>query len=98
MFEQSIQPTLSELTDGIQFFTENTTYAQSRKLLGQFQASRSKLLSFAKSFFIKLFNREQIYTTKHCKVPLAVDSLYQKSKIKFISSFLLLFPQFHSRL
>ena len=57
MFENIMQPTLSELTDGIQYFQENTTFSQSKKNLLMFQTSRSKLLSFAKSFFIKLFNK-----------------------------------------
>jgi hypothetical protein len=100
MFENSLQPTLSELTDGIQYFQENTTYSQSKKYLALFQASRSKILSFAKSFFIKLFNKEQTFALKNCKVSLAtqLDNFYPKSKAKFISVFLLHFPQFQGQL
>jgi uncharacterized protein YdcH (DUF465 family) len=100
MFENTLQPTLSELTDGIQYFQENSTYSQSRKYLSMFQASRSKILSFVKSFFIKLFNREQSFAIKNCKLPLTglIDSLYPKSKMKFISAFLLHYPQFQTHL
>lgn len=100
MFENSLQPTLSELTDGIQFFQENTNYSQSKKYLTLFQSSRSKILSFVKSFFIKLFNKQQNFINKNSKIPLSsvVDSLYPKSKIKFISSFILHFPQFQTLL
>lgn len=57
MFEDILQPTLSELSDGMQFFNENTTFVQAKKYLGMFQNSRSKVLSFVKSFLIKLFNK-----------------------------------------
>lgn len=68
MFENILQQTLSELTDGIQFFTENTTYIQSKKYLGLFQNSRSKMLSFVKNFFIKLFTKESTFMNKYLKI------------------------------
>jgi hypothetical protein len=104
LFENTLQPLLSELTDGMQYFQENTTYAQSKKYLALFQTTRSKILSFAKSFFIKLFNREQAFALKHAKPPLPhplaphLDSLYPKSRAKFIHAFLLVFPQFQGQL
>ena len=38
--------------------------------------------------------------SSHCKVPLTphLDSLYPKSRVKFITAFLLHFPQFHPHL
>ena len=57
MFENILQPTLSEITDGMQYFQENTTFSQSKRYLAMFQTSRSKILSFSKSFFIKIFNK-----------------------------------------
>ena len=100
MYEDILQQTLSELTDGIQFFQENTTYAQSKKYLGMFQSSRSKMLSFVKSFFIKLFNKEVSFMNKHLKVSFngLFENLYPKSKLKFISTYLIFFPQFVSKL
>jgi len=70
MFENLLQSTLSELTDGIQYFQENTTFSQSKRYLAMFQTSRSKILSFCKSFFIKMFNKEQMFIFKHSKVTL----------------------------
>jgi len=68
MYENIIQQTLSELTDGMQYFQENTTYSQAKKYFGLFQSSRSKLFSFVKSFFIKLFNKESSFMNRHIKV------------------------------
>jgi len=68
--------------------------------MNQFQSSRSKILSFVKSFFIKLFSKESQFIKKNAKIsPLTqIDSFYPKSKIKFISAFLLIFPQFQKLL
>ena len=57
MYENILQQTLSELTDGIMYFQENSTYSQSKKYLGMFTSNRSKIYSFVKSFFIKLFSK-----------------------------------------
>ena len=96
MYEDILQQTLSELTDGIQYFQENTNYANSKKYLAIFQSSRSKMLSFVKSFFIKLFGRETVFMNKHLKVNFGslLESFYPKSKLKFVSTYLVLFPQF----
>lgn len=100
MFEQLLQPTLSELADGLHFFQENSTFAGSRRSVGLFQASRSKVLSFVKSFFIKLFSKESQFGSRNLKLPLSscVDSFYPKSKMKLVTAFLLQFPQFHPHL
>lgn len=100
MYENILQQTLSELTDGIQFFQENTTYSQAKKYLSMFQSSRSKMLSFVKSFFIKLFNKESTFMNKHLKISFnnLLENFYPKSKLKFISTFLVFYPQFASNL
>jgi len=68
MFENVLQQTLSEIMDGIQYFQENITYAQSKKYLGMFQSSRSKVSSFVKSFFVKLLNKESQFMNKNQKL------------------------------
>lgn len=100
MFENNLQQTLSELTDGIQYFQENSTFSQSKKYLSMFQNSRSKVLSFVKSFFIKLFNKQSQFMNKNHKITFSgfFETFYPKSKFKFISTFLVIFPQFAPKL
>ena len=100
MYENVLQQTLSELTDGMQYFQENTTYSQAKKHFSLFQNSRSKLLSFVKSFFIKLFSKESAFMARHTKLTFngLIDNLYPKSKVKFISAYLIMFPQFAPKL
>jgi hypothetical protein len=59
-------------------------------------SSRSKLLSFVKSFLIKLFNKEYNFSLKNSKANITgyIDNFYPKSKIKFITAYLTNFPQF----
>ena len=57
MFEDQLQPTLSELTDGIDFFTENPNYSGAKKYLSLYNSNKQKVTSFTKSFFVKLFNK-----------------------------------------
>lgn len=96
IFEDSLQPILSEIMDGIDFFTEKTTYVAAKQHLAMFRSSRTKVLSFTKSFLIKLFNKEDSFQRGNDKVSLlgCVDSYYPKSKIKFVLCYLCHFPQF----
>lgn len=57
MFEDQLQSLLSGLTDGIEFFTLNTNYTNSKKYLNGLISSKTKVTSFTKSFFIKLLNK-----------------------------------------
>lgn len=100
MFEDMLQPTLSELMDGIEFFEENTRHMSSKKYLSMFTNSRTKVLSFVKSFLIKLFNKEYNFVFKNFRpsTNILVDSFYPKSKIKFITNYLHVFPQFKRHL
>lgn len=68
---------------------------QSRKHLNFYLSSKSKILSFIKSFYIKLFNKENAFIMKHLnanKIDLQMGLLYPKSKLKLLSDFLLTFP------
>lgn len=57
MFEDRLQPILSELTDAIEFFSTNINYSSAKKYLSGLAANRTKVMSFTKSFFIKIFNK-----------------------------------------
>lgn len=58
MFEDQLQPTLSMLTDAIQFFTLNINYANGKKYLNNLQNAKTKVTSFIKSYLIKLLIKE----------------------------------------
>jgi hypothetical protein len=95
LFEDSLQSTLSTIMDAIEFFEENQTFVQSRKQLTIYLSSKSKILSFIKSFYIKLFNKENAFIMKNLnsnKVDSQMNGLYPKSRMKLLSDFLLTFP------
>lgn len=68
VFEDALQPTLSTVMDGLDFFTQNHTHVSAKKHLNQYLNSKSKILSFTKSFFIKLFNKENNFVTKYVQI------------------------------
>ncbi len=81
--------------DGIEFFEENQTFVQAKKQLGIYLASKSKILSFVKSFLIKLLNKENAFAIKqlnHNKIDTQLNALYPKSRVKLLTDFLLTFP------
>ena len=100
MFEDQLQPMISQLTDAIQFFTSYSYYTNSKKYLSQAISSRTKVTSFTKSFFIKLLNKEYTFCFKNTKAPIweHLTQFYPKSKMKFMQQFILLFPQFKKNL
>ena len=57
MFEDQLQSILSELADGINFFTLNHHYSSAKKYLNLYNSNKSKVTSFTKSFFVKLLNK-----------------------------------------
>jgi hypothetical protein len=57
MFEDNLQSRLASIIDGMEFFQENINYVGAKKHLSQYSMSKSKILSFIKSFLIKLLNK-----------------------------------------
>lgn len=57
MFEDQLQPIVSQLTDAIQFFSTNSHFTNSKKYLSIAVSHKTKVTSFIKSFFIKLLNK-----------------------------------------
>ncbi len=53
------------------------------------------MLSFIKSFYIKLFNKENIFIMKHInlnKLDQQLNMLYPKSRIKLINDYIITYP------
>ena len=86
MFEDQLQPTLSEFTDAIEFFSSNINYSSAKKYLNGLASARTKVTSFTKSFLIKILNKEYSFVIKHAKGKIwgHIDSFYPKSKPKFL--------------
>jgi hypothetical protein len=58
-------------------------------------SSKSKMLSFIKSFYIKLFNKENTFIMKHInlnKLDQQLNILYPKSRIKLINDYIITYP------
>lgn len=96
LFETTLQPTLSTIMDAIEFFEENSTFVQSKKHLGIYTNMKSKMVSFIKSFYIKLFNKENNFVMKCLQsnqLYSSMNGFYVKSRVGFLTDYISTFPQ-----
>lgn len=73
---------MSEITDGLVFFTSKSAFHQSAKYLEQYKALKKKLITVTKNHFIRMLNKEFTFTNS------------QFSKLRFTEVLTLFYPFF----
>lgn len=98
----NLQLTLSELTEGIEFFSSHPQFSNSKKYFQKYKEEKKKTLGYVKGYLLKLFTKEDGFVMKQSKA-VSIESYfannsYPKATYKFLSDYLVIFPQFKKEL